>query len=64
MEMTEIEVMKLMGRYNASEEETGLLLASLKNLKMWTGKQFITFNNCEKWCKYVCQAFKPAKELY
>ena len=37
MEIRDIEIQKLMGRYNATEEETILLLASLKNLKMWTG---------------------------
>ncbi len=37
LEMNDIEIQRLMGRYNATEEETILLLQALKNLKMWTG---------------------------
>lgn len=48
IEMTDIEIQKLMGRYDATEEETVLLLAALKNLKMWTGEsaKTVVFFEC------------------
>ncbi len=51
IEMTDIEIQKLMGRYDATEEETVLLLAALKNLKMWTGEsaKTVVFFECFLW---------------
>ena len=37
LEMNNIDLQRMMGRYNATEEETILLISSLKNLNMWTG---------------------------
>ncbi len=38
LEMDNIELQRMMGRYSATEEETILLISSLRNLKIWTGE--------------------------